>query len=69
MTVDLIPNGRNIEVSESNKVEYVQKIVEWRILKRVESQINAFMTGFFELVPKELISVFDERELEVSLSI
>jgi E3 ubiquitin-protein ligase NEDD4 len=34
-------------------------------VKRVEEQFKAFETGFYELIPYELISVFDERELEV----
>lgn len=41
-------------------------ITEWRIQKRVEDQFRAFLSGFNELIPQELINVFDERELEVS---
>ena len=41
-------------------------ITEYRISKRVEEQFQAFMSGFNELIPQELINVFDERELEVS---
>lgn len=40
-------------------------ITEWRIQKRVEDQFKAFLAGFNELIPQELINVFDERELEV----
>lgn len=40
-------------------------ITEWRIQKRVEEQFNAFVTGFNELIPTDLINVFDERELEL----
>jgi len=39
--------------------------VNWRIGKRVQEQFNAFMSGFSEFVPQELVSVFDERELEL----
>jgi E3 ubiquitin-protein ligase NEDD4 len=31
----------------------------------VKSQFDAFMEGLLELVPSELINVFDERELEL----
>ncbi|KAF0527937.1 HECT-domain-containing protein [Gigaspora margarita] len=64
-TVDLKPNGRNIQVTEENKKEYVELITEWRISKRVEDQFKAFMEGFNQLIPQELITVFDERELEL----
>ncbi|KAI0007938.1 HECT-domain-containing protein [Xylariaceae sp. FL0662B] len=66
MTVeDLIPNGRNIEVTNENKKEYVDLMVKWRIEKRIAEQFQAFKEGFHELIPQDLINVFDERELEL----
>ena len=40
-------------------------ITEYRILRRVKEQFDAFSSGFLELIPQELVNVFDERELEV----
>jgi len=65
VTVDLKPDGPNIPVTEENKKEYIDLITEWRISKRVEEQFKAFMEGFNQLIPQELIAVFDERELEL----
>ncbi|KAI1439240.1 HECT-domain-containing protein [Xylaria sp. CBS 124048] len=66
MTVeDLIPNGRNIDVTNDNKKEYVDLMVKWRIEKRIAEQFQAFKDGFQELIPHDLINVFDERELEL----
>ncbi|KAI7886221.1 uncharacterized protein EV154DRAFT_567673 [Mucor mucedo] len=65
VTVDLIPNGENIEVTEENKKEYVNLVTEWRIHKRVEEQFKAFKEGFNQLIPQDLVNVFDERELEL----
>nr|POE85603.1 putative e3 ubiquitin-protein ligase hula [Quercus suber] len=65
VTVDLKPGGRDIEVTNENKREYVELITEWRIQKRVEEQFNAFVAGFHELIPADLVNVFDERELEL----
>lgn len=62
---DLIPNGRNIAVTNENKKEYVDLMVKWRIEKRIEQQFQAFKEGFHELIPQDLINVFDERELEL----
>jgi E3 ubiquitin-protein ligase NEDD4 len=64
-TIDLKPDGRNIEVSNDNKLEYVELVTEWKISRRIEEQFNAFVTGFNELIPQELVNVFDERELEL----
>ncbi|KAI9835552.1 MAG: hypothetical protein M1819_002003 [Sarea resinae] len=65
VTIDLKPGGRDIEVTNENKKEYIDLITEWRIQKRVEEQFNAFVTGFNELIPSDLVNVFDERELEL----
>lgn len=65
VTVDLKPGGSEIEVNNDNKKEYVDLITEWRIQKRVEEQFNAFVAGFHELIPADLVNVFDERELEL----
>ncbi|KAG0189331.1 hypothetical protein DFQ28_003532 [Apophysomyces sp. BC1034] len=65
VTVDLKPDGQNIEVTEENKKEYVDLVTEWRISRRVDEQFNAFKEGFNQLIPQDLINVFDERELEL----
>ena len=40
-------------------------MVEYRTTKRIQEQYTAFMEGFNELIPQELVNVFDERELEL----
>ena len=64
-TEDLIPGGRDIEVTNENKKEYIDLMVKWRIEKRIAEQFLAFKEGFHELIPQDLINVFDERELEL----
>lgn len=65
VVIDLKPNGREIEVTDENKKEYVELYTQWRIADRVQEQFKAFMDGFNELVPEDLVNVFDERELEL----
>ncbi|KAK9459418.1 uncharacterized protein V1516DRAFT_687172 [Lipomyces oligophaga] len=65
VVIELKPGGENIAVTNENKQEYVELVTEWRISKRIEEQFKAFMSGFRELIPQELIHVFDERELEL----
>ncbi|CAZ86344.1 unnamed protein product [Tuber melanosporum] len=65
VTIDLKPNGQNIEVTNDNKREYVDLVTGWRIEKRVQEQFKAFVDGFHDLIPADLINVFDERELEL----
>ncbi|KAI0318350.1 hypothetical protein OF83DRAFT_1082963 [Amylostereum chailletii] len=65
VTIDLKPGGADEPVTEDNKKDYVDHVVEYRISKRVKEQFDAFMSGFSELIPQDLINVFDERELEL----
>ncbi|TKY90892.1 hypothetical protein EX895_000890 [Sporisorium graminicola] len=65
VTVELKPGGEEVDVTDENKKEYVDLMTEWRISKRVEEQFKAFISGFTELIPQDLINVFDERELEL----
>lgn len=65
MEVELKPNGADIAVTEENKKEYVEAVVEYRTRTRIKEQTNALLEGFRELIPSELINVFDERELEL----
>ena len=65
---DLIPNGRNITVTQENKHDYVQKICYAKMAKDIQEQIEAFLEGFHEIIPANLISVFDSRELELMIS-
>ncbi|KAI8608198.1 E3 ubiquitin-protein ligase hula [Chytriomyces sp. MP71] len=64
-TVDLKPGGRDIDVTDANKEEYVQLFSEWRISRRVDDQFRAFQQGFNEIVPQDMITVFNPQELEL----
>ncbi|XWS21383.1 hypothetical protein CRYUN_Cryun30bG0050800 [Craigia yunnanensis] len=65
---ELIPGGRNIKVTEENKHQYVDLVAEHRLTTAIRPQINAFLEGFNELIPRELISIFNDKELEILIS-
>ncbi|CAK1550251.1 unnamed protein product [Leptosia nina] len=64
---ELKPNGANISVDDENKDEYIKSVIEWRFVRRVQEQMNAFLEGFGALVPPALLKIFDEHELELLL--
>ena len=66
--IDLIPNGKDIAVTEENKQEYVKAIVEYRLLTSVKEQMDNFLEGFYSMIPQDLVSIFDEQELELLVS-
>lgn len=65
---ELIPGGRNIKVTEENKHQYVDLVAEHRLTTAIRPQITAFLEGFNELIPGELISIFNDKELELLIS-
>ena len=62
---ELIPGGKSIKVTEDNKSQYVDLYVQWKLKNGAEAQAAALQKGFFEIVPKSLLSPFDEKELEL----
>lgn len=43
--IDLIPDGRNVPVTQENKEEYVQRVVEYRLVESVREQLDNFLKG------------------------
>lgn len=67
-TRDLIPDGRNILVTEENKYDYVKLVCQEKMTGSIKKQLNSFLEGFYEIIPKRLISIFNEQELELLIS-
>ena len=65
---DLRPNGSNIPVTEEIKKEYVKLVCQMRMTGAIRKQLNAYLEGFYDIIPKRLISIFNEQELELLIS-
>ena len=62
---ELKPGGASIPVTSENKEEWQQLVIKWRFVSRVQAQMDNFLAGFNELVPLNLIKIFDANELEL----
>lgn len=65
---ELKANGSNIPVTEENKQEYVRLVCQEKMTGSIRKQLNAFLEGFYDIIPKRLISIFNEQELELLIS-
>ncbi|KAK2967299.1 hypothetical protein RJ640_004865 [Escallonia rubra] len=65
---ELKPGGRNTRVTEETKHEYVDLVAEHILTNAIRPQITSFLEGFNELIPPELISIFNDKELELLIS-
>jgi E3 ubiquitin-protein ligase HUWE1 len=50
--VELKPGGAAIKVTEENKREYVDLATRHRMTTAIRGQINSFLQGFWDLIPK-----------------
>ena len=65
--VELCPGGASVEVTSGNVHRYLEAMARFRLLGAVRKQTAALLTGFYEVVPEALLSVFDFQELELLL--
>lgn len=61
---ELKPGGGSEQVTESNKEEYVDLMVSWRLSRCRNSQMNSLRQGLREMLPLQYLTDFDSQELE-----
>ena len=72
--VELLPGGRDLEVTFENRVRYVELRFKYAMMDRVAVPLSAFLRGFYDVVPLETIAgapkspeLLDAQELELIL--
>ncbi|KAJ8383053.1 hypothetical protein SKAU_G00038310 [Synaphobranchus kaupii] len=65
---EIVPNGREIPVTKSNRQKYVKAYVDFIFNKSVEKQFAGFLKGFSEGCPNNLWKMFLPEELMALLS-
>jgi len=67
--VELKEGGKDIEVTDANKEEFIRLKMKWRLEDRVAEQRDAVRKGFFQVMAKEELAALDldDRELELIL--
>jgi len=62
IVVELRPGGATEDVTEANKEQSVHLVVAHQIAGHIAEQFRAFMDGLGDVLPLDLLRVFDERE-------
>lgn len=55
VTVDLIPDGSNKDVTTTNREEYIDAVVQYRLKTRVSDQVEPFVRGFHSILTIEFM--------------
>lgn len=64
-TTELIPGGSRIHVTNQNKLMYLDALAQYRLATSVREEVEHFLKGLNELIPENLLCIFDENELEL----
>lgn len=67
-TIDLIPNGRNVNVTKRNRIQYINAVAEYHLAKAFRRQTRSFLRGFFDIIHQEHIQRFSPSELKMLIS-
>lgn len=67
-TVELKPNGRDIPVTNDNKIEYIHLLADFKLNKQINDQVLAFRNGMSNVIDLEYLRLFNFHELENLIS-
>lgn len=65
---ELCPNGKNIPVTNENKLQYVHLVAHWKLNKCMGRVMGAFSRGFYAVVEPQWLQIFSVKELTQLLS-
>ncbi|KAL4434917.1 hypothetical protein ABPG74_021256 [Tetrahymena malaccensis] len=67
-TIELIPDGEEILVNNSNKELYVEKQIQYLCVDSVKVFLDAICEEIYKVIPKQYLSVFEAHEFEMILN-
>uniref|UniRef100_K3X466 HECT-type E3 ubiquitin transferase n=1 Tax=Globisporangium ultimum (strain ATCC 200006 / CBS 805.95 / DAOM BR144) TaxID=431595 RepID=K3X466_GLOUD len=65
--IELIPCGQSIDVTDDNKDEYIERRFRYVLFESVADQLHVFLKGLYEVIPWELLMLFDPEEFDYLL--
>jgi ubiquitin-protein ligase E3 C len=76
ISVDLIPNGRNVAVTNDNKIRYIYLVSHYKVHNstnpqlntQIQRQCNAFFQGLSDLIKPKWLKMFSPPEIQILVS-
>ncbi|KAI9301643.1 hypothetical protein BJ944DRAFT_168718, partial [Cunninghamella echinulata] len=66
-TIDLLPNGSNIQVTNENRIKYVYLVANYRLNMQIAKQSRAFFSGLSTIIDTKWLRMFNQQELQIML--
>jgi hypothetical protein len=67
-TIELVPGGSAIPITEENKKKYVKMVANIIMTEEIRDQAKAFMSGLEAVIPYSTLSLFSYKEISLYLS-
>ncbi|XP_058797650.1 E3 ubiquitin-protein ligase hyd isoform X2 [Phymastichus coffea] len=67
-SIELVPTGRDIEVTSNNVYDYVRKYAEVRMIKVQEKALEAIREGVFDVLPEGALDGLTSEDLRLLLN-
>lgn len=64
-TIDLIPNGSEVPVTNENRMQYIVLMSNYRLNVQIAQQSKAFERGMFEIIPERFLRLFNAPEMAI----
>ncbi|KAH6892749.1 ubiquitin protein ligase [Coprinopsis sp. MPI-PUGE-AT-0042] len=64
-TIELIPNGTNIPVTKSNRLDYITLVSHYKLKKQIKKQSEAFFEGLSEMIDGRWLRMFNQQEVQI----
>jgi E3 ubiquitin-protein ligase HUWE1 len=62
--VELKKGGKDIRVTQETRRSYARLVAKYYLAREVKTELKEFMKGFYQVIPQNVISVFDPDEIE-----
>ena len=66
--VELIPNGKQLPVTNENKFKYIYAVANHKLHTEIKAQSKAFISGLSVFVTSDWLQIFNEEELQIVIS-
>lgn len=63
-TIDLLPNGAEIAVTKTNRLQYIQLVCNFKLNSRLSRQSQAFVRGLSDVLDLRWLSLFNQNEMQ-----
>ena len=66
--IELVPEGKNMYLTDENKNTFIEKVIYYETFYRYEEQIEKMREGFFSLFDEEIMKLFKPEEFNFQIS-